>query len=86
MNPYVSWSLAALYYLIYPVYFLLYFIALALKTLLSPVTSLLLFLLQPLLLFAQLLAYCALIPLRFLQKFEVIYPICYPASFSILIC
>ncbi|KAH0377566.1 hypothetical protein KCU92_g9180, partial [Aureobasidium melanogenum] len=74
MNPYVSWSLAALYYLIYPVYFLLCFIALTVKTLLSPITSLLLFLLQPLVLFAQLLAYCALIPLRFLQKFEVIYP------------
>ncbi|KAG9567503.1 hypothetical protein KCU77_g18797, partial [Aureobasidium melanogenum] len=73
MNPYVSWSLAALYYLIYPVYFLLCFIALTLKTLLSPITSLLLFLLQPLVLFAQLLAYCALVPLRFLQKFETIY-------------
>ncbi|KAG9658738.1 hypothetical protein KCU98_g17600, partial [Aureobasidium melanogenum] len=73
MNPYVSWSLAALYYLIYPVYFLLCFVALALKTLLSPITSLLLFLLQPLVLFAQLLAYCALVPLRFLQKFETIY-------------
>ncbi|KAG9623853.1 hypothetical protein KCU64_g20082, partial [Aureobasidium melanogenum] len=36
-------------------------------------TSLLLFLLQPLVLFAQLLAYCALVPLRFLQKFETIY-------------
>ncbi|KAG9553133.1 hypothetical protein KCU86_g20530, partial [Aureobasidium melanogenum] len=73
MNPYVSWSLAALYYLTYPVYFLLCFIALTLKTLLSPITSLLLFLLQPLVLFAQLLAYCALVPLRFLQKFETIY-------------
>ncbi|CAD0113908.1 unnamed protein product [Aureobasidium uvarum] len=60
MNPYVSWSLTALYYLIYPVYFLLAFVALTLKTLLSPITSLLLFLLQPLVLFTQLLAYCAL--------------------------
>ncbi|CAD0090641.1 unnamed protein product [Aureobasidium vineae] len=73
MNPYVSWSLTALYYLIYPIYFLLAFIALTLKTLLSPITSLLLFLLQPLVLFTQLLAYCALVPLRFLQKFETIY-------------
>ncbi|KAH0344798.1 hypothetical protein KCU81_g4731, partial [Aureobasidium melanogenum] len=73
MNPYVSWSLAALYYLIYPVYFLLCSIAIILNTLLSPITSLLLFLLQPLVLFAQLLAYCALVPLRFLQKFETIY-------------
>jgi hypothetical protein len=74
MNPYVSWSLTALYYLIYPVYFLLCFIALTLKALLSPITSLLLFLLQPLVLFAQLLGTCALVPLRLLQKFEVIYP------------
>ncbi|KAH0259834.1 hypothetical protein KCU91_g14989, partial [Aureobasidium melanogenum] len=73
MNPYVSWSLAALYYLIYPVYFLLCSIAIILNTLLSPITSLLLFLLQPLVLFAQLLAYCTLVPLRFLQKFETIY-------------
>lgn len=74
MNQYVAWSLTALYYLIYPVYFLLCFLALALKALLSPITSLLLFLLQPLVLFARLCSACALVPLRLLQKFEVILP------------
>jgi len=74
MNQYVAWSLTALYYLIYPLYFLLCFIALTLKALLSPITTLLLFLLQPLVLFAHLLVTCALVPLRLLQKFEVILP------------
>ena len=74
MNQYVASSLSALYYLVYPVYFLLCFVLLTLKALLSPITNLLLFLLQPLVLFAQLLATCALVPLRVLQKFEVILP------------
>ncbi|CAD0014515.1 unnamed protein product [Aureobasidium pullulans] len=75
MNIYVSWLLTGLYYLIYPVYFLLSFVALCLKALLSPITSALLFLLQPVVLFGQLLAYCTFAPFRFLQRFEVIYPI-----------
>lgn len=84
MNIYVSWLLTGLYYLIYPVYFLLSFVALCLKALLSPITSALLFLLQPVVLFGQLLAYCTFAPFRFLQRFEVIYPMaCCPASFTI---
>jgi hypothetical protein len=74
MNQYVASSLTALYYLVYPVYFVLCFLALTLNALLSPITRLLLLLLQPLVLFAQLLATCALVPLRLLQKFEVILP------------
>ncbi|KAI5205860.1 hypothetical protein E4T39_02933 [Aureobasidium subglaciale] len=73
MNLYASWVLTGLYYLIYPVYFVLAFLALTLKALLSPITSALLFLLQPLLLFGQLLAYCTIAPFRFLQRFETIY-------------
>jgi hypothetical protein len=76
MNIYVSWSLTGLYYLVYPVYFLLYFITLTLKTLLTPLSSVLLFILQPLFLFARLLVYCIVAPFHFLARFEVNINIC----------
>ncbi|KEQ80509.1 hypothetical protein M438DRAFT_348737 [Aureobasidium pullulans EXF-150] len=86
MNIYVSWLLTGLYYLIYPVYFLLSFVALCLKALLSPITSALLFLLQPVVLFGQLLAYCTFAPFRFLQRFETIYIYLGVASITGLSC
>lgn len=73
MNVYIAWSLTGLYYLVYPIYFLVYLIANLVKTLLSPISSVLLFILQPLILFGQLVGYCTLAPFRFLQRFEVGY-------------
>lgn len=78
MNVYASLCLTGLYYILYPIYFVVYLLALTANALLSPLANVLLFLLQPLILFSKLLGFCALAPFRFLQRFEVIYPITAP--------
>ncbi|GAB7347853.1 hypothetical protein MBLNU459_g5385t1 [Dothideomycetes sp. NU459] len=73
MNTYLAWLLTVLSWIVYPVYFVLYYVALGILAVLSPISRVLLFLLQPVVYLAQFIGTCVTAPFYFLQRFETLY-------------
>lgn len=71
MNIYLSWLVTILYYIAWPIYWLLYAIIIVLLFILKPIFFLILYLLQPVVYLGAFIIYVAQLPYHFLKRFEV---------------
>lgn len=75
MNIYLSWLVTILYYIAWPIYWLLYAIVIVLLFILRPIFFLILYLLQPIAYLGAFIGYLAQLPYYFLKRFEVSHPL-----------
>ncbi|TKX26011.1 hypothetical protein C1H76_1858 [Elsinoe australis] len=77
MNPYVALTLTILYWILYPLYWIAYFLIQAVLAIIlffvHPVYSVILFLIQPAIFVGVFLSQLAVLPIDLIKRFETIY-------------